>query len=168
MLVYYKEKKYIIISFIIILLDGLLVYYIPSYFHKLSLFYPMLTISLLPFLYHGNLKNYYKLCFLIGIIYDLLYSNIFLYNAFLFLIMGKIDSKILKFYQDSFFIYFFLVFINICFYDTITFLLVLITSYQSVTFNDLIYKIKNSLLLNILSVFVYYFLCRKKDSLHTM
>lgn len=168
MLVYYKEKKNLIISLLVIILDGILVYFIPSYFNKLSYFYPMLTVSLLPFLFRNNLKDYYKLCFIIGVIYDLLYSNIFLYNAFLFLLLGKIDSKILKYFSDSFVLYFFVVFVNIVLYDSITFLLVFITSYQSVSFNDLIYKIKSSLLLNMLSVFVYYFLCKKKIRKHTM
>ena len=160
MLAFLKEKKWII-SLIIIILDGAITYFIPSYFNKLNLFYPMLTISLIPFLFEGSIKDYYKICFIIGIIYDLLYSNIFLYNALLFLLLSKIDSKLMKYFKNSLFFYIILVIINIFLYDLICYLLVLITNYQVVTISDLIYKLKNSLLLNIMSSFVYFFLFKK-------
>ena len=51
--------------------------------------------------------------------------------------------------------------INIIVYDTICFLLVFLTNYEIVTVSDLIYKIKHSLFLNILSVIVFWFLFKK-------
>ena len=77
MLASYKEKKYLIISLITLLIDGIIVYYKPSFFNQLTIFYPMLTISLIPFLYINKANDYYKFSFFLGIIYDLLYSNIF-------------------------------------------------------------------------------------------
>ena len=168
MLLSYKENKHCIISIISLILDGVIVYFMPSYFNQINYFYPMLTISFLPFLYDSNLKKYYRRCFILGIVYDLLYSNIFLFNAFLFLLMAKIDSKILKIYKNSFIIYFFLFLINLLLYDGTSFLLVLITKYQSVTVNHLIYKIVHSLPLNFLSIFVYSFLCRNRGKTHKM
>ena len=160
MLAFLKEKKWIISLFIIIL-DGVITYFIPSYFNKLSLFYPMLTVSLLPFLFDGSLKDYYKLVFILGIIYDLLYSNIFLFNALLFLLLSKVDIKLMKYFKNSLIFYIILIIINIFLYDLICFLLVLITNYQIVTITDLIYKLKNSILINIMSGFVYFFLFKK-------
>ena len=166
MLVSYKGK--IIVSLIVLILDGIIVYYNNYYFNNLNIFYPMLTISLIPFLFDNNQKEYYKICFIIGIIYDLLYSNIFLYNGFLFLLLSKIDVKIMKYLKNNLFLYMMLVIINIIFYDTISFLLIKVTNYQIVTFSDLIYKIENSLLLNIMSSFVFFFLVKKKMGYHKM
>lgn len=161
MLVFSKEKKYLL-SIIIIIIDGLISYFNPSYYDNLSYFLPMLTISLIPFLYQDNLKEYYYLCFINGIIYDLFYSNIFLLNAFLFLLLAKIDSKILKLIKSNLLLYLFLIIINIIIYDSILCLLIYLTKYSIVTFQDLIIKIEHSLIINVLSGFVYYFLCRKR------
>jgi len=166
MLVSYKGK--IIVSIIILLLDGVLINMNDYFFNNLNIFYPMLTISLIPFLFDESQKEYYKLCFIIGIIYDLLYSNIFLYHALLFLMLGKINVKIMKYFKNNLFLYIILVILNIIIYDIIGFLLVSITSYQVVEFSDLIYKIKNSLLLNILSGFIYFFLGKKRYFKHKM
>ena len=77
MLVYYKEKKIeLIISILLVILDGIIVYYIPSYFNNISYLYPMLTISFIPFLIRKKKHNIY-LIIIIGLLYDLLYSNIF-------------------------------------------------------------------------------------------
>ena len=50
MLASYKEKKFWIISLLIIILDGLIIYFIPSYFNNLNYLYPMLTVSLIHFI----------------------------------------------------------------------------------------------------------------------
>ena len=128
----------------------------------------MLTISLLPFLYNNHPKEYYTLCFIMGIIYDLLYSNLFLLNAFLFLFLAKIDSKILKVVKNNLLLYLLLIILNIILYDSILFLLVYLTKDSIVTITDLIIKIEHSLLFNLLSGFVYYFLGKKQGFLHTI
>lgn len=152
--------------FIIILtifLDGILVYYLPSYFNALSFFYPMLTISLLSLLYHYYpLKKYYRICFIIGFIYDLLYSSIFLYHALLFLLLAKINSKVYKIFKPNFLVKIFLVIINIIIYDTICFMIIKFSHYMTVDIIDLFYKISHSLLLNIMLVFVDSFFFKKK------
>ncbi len=159
-------KGRISISIIVLILDGIIVYYMPSFFNHLTLFYPMLTISLIPFLYYNSIPKYYKYCFILGIIYDLLYSNIFLFNALLFLLLGKIDIKVMRVLKNNLLIYTILVIMNIIIYDLICIILVVFTNYQEVTFVDFLYKIKSSLILNILSCFVYYFLSRRSIFLH--
>ena len=78
MLEYFKENKYIVTSLLAIILDGIILYYHNYYYNRLDLFYPMLTVSLIPYLYLDNKKNYYKTVFILGMVYDLLYSHIFL------------------------------------------------------------------------------------------
>lgn len=160
MLWFYKEKK-ILISLLLIILDGIIIYFIPSYMNKLNYFYPMLTISFIPFLYKE--KNSYLIIIILGIIYDLLYSNIFLYNAVIFLILSMINYRIIKYFNNSLILYVLLSLLNIVLYDSILFLLVIVSNYQSITINDLIYKITHSIILNIMSVFVLYFIFKKRS-----
>ena len=163
MWLFYKEKKYLIISLIILILDGILVNYIPSFFNRLNYFFPMLTISLIPFLYHDNKRKYYIYVLILGIIYDVLYTDIFLYNAIIFSFLGVIDLQIRKYYKDNIILFLFLIILNIILYDSILFSLVFITNYQSITISDLIYKIEHSLLLNIMSGFVFWFMFKKNN-----
>ena len=57
----------IILILVTILLDFLISYFIPSYFNSLNLFYPMLTLTLVVFLYNKiDFKNYFKVVFFDG------------------------------------------------------------------------------------------------------
>ena len=162
MFLYCKEKKYLIVSLITILLDGLILYFVPSYFNKINFFYPMLTISLISFLYHDNEKQFYYFIIFMGIIYDILYTNILLYNVILFLIIAIIDVKILKCFKNHLLLFLLIIILNISIYDVISFSLIILTSYQSTNIYDLIYKLEHSVLLNILSGFVFFFLFKKE------
>ena len=152
----------IIISFITILLDGIIVYFSNISFGQLNIFYPMLTISLIPFFDRRKIKKYYQNCFIIGFIYDLFYSNIFLFNAMLFLLLGFVDLNILKRMKNNLFWYIVIVVVNIILYDTINFLFVIMSNYQLINLDALLYKILHSLLLNIMSCFVYFILFKRK------
>ena len=165
MLLSYQERIYLLVSLLVVFLDGIIIYFIPSYFNNINYFYPMLTISIIPFSYLCSKKKIYFLVFFIAIIYDLLYSNIFLYNTILFTFFINIDIKIIKSFKDSLLLFILLAILNIIIYDVISFLLIILTSYQSVSIYDLIYKIDHSLLLNIMSVFVFWFLFKKNTYL---
>ena len=166
MLVSYKGKKVWIISLIAIFLDGIISYYFDGSFHHLNYFYPMLTVSLIPFL-KNNLKDYYRLSCILGMIYDLLYSHLFLFNTFLFFLLSKIDSKILKSFKENLLSYLFLVILNILVYDMISFLLIFFTQYQRIGINDYFYKIEHSLILNIGFSFIYFFFFKKSVKFKT-
>ena len=68
----------IIIIITSIILDGLLTNYLPYLVNDLTLFTPMLTLVTIfiiyPF-YRKKIKKYYLIVFIIGITYDLLYTN---------------------------------------------------------------------------------------------
>lgn len=160
MLQFFYERKYLIVSLLTIILDGVIMYFIPNYFNKLNYFYPMLTISLIPFIYSSK-KRYYLLIS-VGIIYDILYSNIFLYHVILFIILINLDIKIIKWFKNSLILFILLAILNIIVYDTISFLLIILTNYSDIGIHDLIYKIDHSLILNIMSVFVFWFLFKKE------
>ena len=149
-----------IIGFIIIILDGFIVYLIPSYFNELNYFYPMLSITFLVSMY-GYSKNYLKTSFILGFIYDLFYSNIFLYNSLIFLLLAKINKKIFNYIQNNLFNKILILLLNIILYDTINFFIVYFSKYNNVSFNDLVYKVSHSLLLNIIFIIIFNILLKK-------
>ncbi len=165
MLEYFKENKYIVTSLLAIILDGIILYYHDYYYNRLDLFYPMLTVSLIPYLYLDNKKNYYKTVFILGIVYDLLYSHIFLLNALLFLFLSIINIKILKNYRKNLLIYLFLTILNIIVYDFLIYILIIISNYQKVSFINIIYKIEHSLIINIIFSSISYFILKKRNIL---
>ena len=163
MYLYSKEKKYLIISVLSVILDGIIVYFVPNSYHDLNYFYPMLTISLIPFLYYDNIKDYYKFIFIIGIIYDLFYSNLFLFNSLIFLLLSKINIKMLKIMKNNLLTFILLVIINIISYDLILFLLVSIGN-KNFVINEYLYKISRSLLLNVLISLIYFLVLKRKTT----
>ena len=139
-----------IITFIFFSLDYLLIYLIPSFYNNLSFLYPMLTLTLIVFLYKKvSNKNYLKIIFIIGFIYDILFSYIFLFNSLIFLMFAKIIKKIDKYIRCNLIVNILLVCFFIFLYDLILFLIIYISDYNIVLFKDLIYKFKNSLILNV-------------------
>ena len=83
----------IIILVISFVLDGLLSNFLPYMVGDLSLFTPMLTIVSLIIIYHFFTKkknNYFIICFIVGLIYDFMYTNLLFYNAILFLVLGLV------------------------------------------------------------------------------
>ena len=141
-----------LVSLIIItlLLDYLLIYFTSSNFNQITLFYPMLTLTLIVFLYKKvEIKKYFKIVFLIGLFYDILFSYLFLFNSLIFLLFAKIMKKIDKYIRWNLIVSLVSLIVFIFLYDFILFGLIYITGYQSVTFLNLWYKWYNSLLLNI-------------------
>ncbi len=157
----YKGMKYLISIILAIVLDGAICYFLPSYFNKINYFYPMFTVSLIPFLSVKNNSKNNIYIIILGLLYNILYSNIFLFHIIVFILLSKLDYLIISHIKENIFLYIILVSINIVIYDSIYFILILITSYQDLNILDLLYKIKYSLL-NILSVFVYWFIIKKR------
>lgn len=140
----------LILIIITILIDYLLSYFIPMYFNNINFLYPMLTITLIVFLYKKvEIKKYFKIIFFMGLLYDILFSYIFLFNSLIFLLIAKIIKKIEKYIRINFLVNIFLIIFSIFLYDLILFILVKITNYNNINLFDLLYKFKNSLVLNI-------------------
>ena len=153
-----------LIILITISLDFLITYFIPSYFNNLNLFYPMLTLTLIMFLYQKvESKKYFQTVFITGLIYDFLFSYILLFNSLVFLMFAKIIKKVDKYIRCNFFVSLILLVICIFLYDLILFLLVRVSDYSIVSFNDLIYKFQNSLILNIIFYILLNIIFKNKE-----
>lgn len=143
----------IIITIISLVLDGMITNYLPYLVNNLSPLTPLLTITSLviiyPF-YKKKIKKYYILAFVLGLLYDLMYTNLFLTDAAIFLILSIIIKNIYKnFNTNGFRILLYITFI-ICIYELIIAETYILFNIVPITPSSLSYKIINSLLLNLL------------------
>lgn len=140
---------YLIISTII---DLLLSTNITNTYQNLKYFFPLILITSLPisYLLTKNKIIFFIAIIIIGIIYDLLYSDIPLINLY-FLILLTLLTKI--FYQNkkpTTLNITILTLIGVITYDLYLSLILILTKTQNITINDIIYKETHSLILNII------------------
>lgn len=138
---------YIIITFF---LD----YFLSNWVTSFNLFYPLLLVSSLSFMYPllKDKSKYIYLIIILGFIYDLLYYNLPV-NLFIFFIISLLTSLFYAKYKPNL--------INILIMTTITIItysfLISLVSFKFNVYN-LLYKIGNSLLLNLIFIMLSYFL----------
>ena len=153
----------IIILIISIILDGLLTNFLPFLVNDLSIFTPLLTLVsifiIYPF-YRKHEKKYFITIFIVGIIYDLLYTNLLFFNGILFLIIGLISKFINKNYELTPLRLIIYVIIIIFFYESLTGLILFIFRLVPVTIYKVFYKILHSLLLNIIYSEILYLIIK--------
>lgn len=107
--------------------------------------------------YLNNKKNkYYIICFTIGLLYDITYTNTFLLNASIFLLLGYLITKINIIITNNSFNVILISFIIIMFYRLITYLILLFIDYLEFNINILFNSITYSLLFNFIYIsFIY-------------
>ena len=66
-----------------------------------SLFTLISLIIIYPY-FHNKERNYFILSFLIGLLYDIVYTNTFLFNAIMFLIIAYIIKKINSYISNNY------------------------------------------------------------------
>ncbi len=143
----------IIVIIVSIIFDGILTNFLPYLVNDLSIFTPLFTVVSIFIIYpffRKDIKKYYLTAFLIGIIYDLFYTNLLFFNAILFLIIAAISRFIYKHYEINWFSIIFYIILIISTYELITAGIVFIFQLVPITFDKIIYKISHSLLINII------------------
>ena len=139
----------IIISFI---LDSV----ISNFISLNSLFMPLFTLMSLIIVYpyfKGNIKNYFTVCFITGLFYDLVYTDTIVIHAFLFLLIGFIITRLNLVFSNNYLNVIIMAIITIIFYRFVSYILLLITNNISFSFMILLKSIYHSLILNIIFVF---------------
>ena len=143
----------IIIMTISLLLDGLLTNYLPFLVNDLSFFTPLFTlisIFIIYPLYRKKEKKYFISIFILGMLYDLLYTNLLFFNAVLFVFIGFIIRLIIKNFELSYMKIILYIVIVVVSYESLTLFFLGIFNIIPVSINRLIYKITHSLLINII------------------
>ena len=142
--------KYLIII-ISLILDGFLSNFLPVI--DLSYFTPLLTITSIFIVYPFFTKDeykYYITSFIVGIIYDLLYTNLLFFNGIIFVLIAFLVRIIYKNLNVSLLKNILYIIILIIIYESSTALIFMIFNLVPITLNKLIYKITHSLLINII------------------
>lgn len=142
-----------IILLISIALDGILSNFLPYLVNDLSLFTPMLTVIAIFMIYpffRKKEKNYFITIFIVGMIYDLLYTNLVFFNGVLFLIIGFISLEIYKNFEISYLKLIIYLILIISAYEILTGIILLVFNMVPVTLYKVLYKITHSLILNII------------------
>lgn len=151
----------LIISFI---LDGLLTNFLPYLVNDLSLFTPLLTLvsifMIYPF-YKKKETKYFNILFILGILYDLFYTNLLFFNSILFIIIGIITKYIYKNFEINYLKLIIYIILIITIYETLTGIIILIFDLVPITLERLIYKITHSILLNVIYSEIIYLIIKK-------
>lgn len=152
-----------IIMIVSILLDGILSNYLPYLVNNLSFFTPCLTLTsiflIYPF-YRKDEKKYLITVFILGIIYDLFYTNLLFYNGVLFCLIGIILCKTQKNIKINSINTILEVIGIIIFYEGMNGILLWVYQVVPVTFYKVFYKIIHSLLLNAIYAEIIYWIIK--------
>lgn len=153
-----------IILIISILLDGVLTNYLPFLVNDLSIFTPLLTVVSIFLIYPLNRKKekkFFILIFIVGIIYDLLYTNLLFLNGILFIIIGLISKAIYSNLETDYMKLMIYTIIIVISYETLYALILVIFNIVPISLYKLYYKISHTLLLNIMYTEIIYFIINK-------
>ena len=141
----------IVIMIVSLILDGILSNFLP--YNELSLFTPLLTVVsiflIYPF-YKKKETKYFNILFILGILYDLFYTNLLFFNAAMFLIIGYVTKIIYKNLEISIIKLIIYLITVIIVYELATSTTIFIFNLVPITMTKVIYKITHSLLLNII------------------
>lgn len=151
----------VIILVVSFLLDGILSNFLPYMVGDLSLFTPMFTIVSLVIIYPfftKKLKYYFITCFLVGLVYDFMYTNLLFYNTVLFLAVGLILMFLYRYIRPSWLSLILFIVVVIAGYECMNAIVILAFQLVPMTFYRLLYKISHSLLLNLCYGEILYFI----------
>lgn len=151
----------IVISFI---LDYFLSLYLPYERNSLSyltpLFIPILIYLLYPLF--KNKKTYIVISFIIGIIYDLTFTNLLFFNGIIFLLISFLTMLIYKYLKVNIYLNIIYILLVIISYELISILIYIIFGIISITFSDIIYRISHVIVINIIyGTIIYMFISNK-------
>ena len=113
-----------------------------------SYFLPLFSLVSLIFLQKD--QNYYIKCFFIGVLYDLVFTNLFIINGIIYLFIGLIIKKIKNFNINNIIIGI----IIIILYQLILFILFNLSKYQMYSLEELIYILPRYFIINIIYILI--------------
>lgn len=143
----------IILIILSLLLDG----YLSTIISSSSYFLPLLTLTTIYLIYpkySKKIRSYKLIVIIVGLIYDLLYTNLLLFHAVIFYILSLLIIHIYKNYSQTKLTTILSLIILIVVYELLVASIFFIFRVSTITFIKLITKIFKSLLLNIIYALV--------------
>ena len=152
---------YYIIS---IILDFLLSSFISTTYQNINIFFPVLLVSSLPTFYIilKNKKLFFIIVLITGIIYDTIFSDIFLINSYCFILYSLFINVYYQKHNPKVLNVLLISILGIIFYDAFIFFILILTNYSSFKINDLYYKITRSILINLIYVVISMILLKSR------
>ena len=150
-----KTRNIVIITILAFsfIFEGIFSNFISAYSFFSPLFVLMSLIIIYPFLIN-NKETYYKCCFIIGLLYDIIYTDTIIVHAFLFLIIGFIITKINLVLANNHVNVIIMALIIIILYRTILYCLLILTSNVDFNFWNFLQSIYLSLIVNIIYIVI--------------
>ena len=151
----------IIISFI---LDYFLSLYLPYERNNLSYLTPLFIPILIYLLYprFKDKKKYILISIIIGIIYDLIYTNLLFFNGILFLIISLITILIYKYFKNNIYLNNIYLLFIIILYELVSILIYILFGVITISFSDVIYRITHVIIINIIYGTILYMITSHK------
>lgn len=151
---------YLILSF---LLDIIVSLYTPASITSINYFITIYSIVSLVITYHyfENYKKYYIILIIMGILFDILFTNTFILNIFIFIIISLILKNLDYIIPNNAFTINIKSLISIYTYHIITYLLLLITHYQAYPISILLSVLIKSTIMTIIYTTISYLLIKK-------
>lgn len=151
---------YMIISF---LLDGFISNYTninivnPSYFRTIF----SLIALIISYNYFDNENKYLKILFIVGILFDIVYTNTFILNIFIFYIIYLVIKYINTYIPNNIFTINIKSLLGISLYHIITYIILLLVNYMNYSFNLLLLILSRSIISTIIYTSISYYLLKK-------
>lgn len=158
-------NKYIIliVSFI---LDLVLLNILPFQYQNITYFNPLFMIVSIFLVY--NLFNDERKYFITILIFSLLYGALFMNNillgSFLFLIVAFVTKLYNRYINLNIFTLLLGIIVTIILYDSIMYIVLCCSFVSNFSLKILLYKIKHSIVINIIYSLLLYVFCIKKSS----
>ncbi|MBO6195170.1 MAG: hypothetical protein J6O56_02345 [Bacilli bacterium] len=127
---------------------------------KESLFLSLFTMLSVMFIKRDN--KYYLKVFLLGVLYDLIFTNYYLLNGIIFLLLGILTKYYYSKVKISIFSNLVLGFLLVILYQGLLFIVLNITKNNINTFNEFLFIIKHFIIINIIYIFIFS-LIKKED-----
>lgn len=144
----------ILITLISFYLEGILSNVI-NLNYLIPLFTLLSLVIIYPYLFNRK-KDYFIICFIIGFLYDIGYTDTLFLNAFIFLLIGYIIYLINIFITNNIFNVTIISIIIIIIYRIITYLVLIFINYLTPDIDLLIKSIMNSISINIIYILFMY------------
>ena len=151
---------YTIISF---LLDGLISNFIgpsltdPSYFRTI---YSLIAL-VISYNYFDNEKKYLKILLVLGILFDIVYTNTFLLNIFIFTIIYLMLKFLNDYIPNNLLTINIKAILAITLYHTLSYLILLLANYHHYPVSLLLLVILRSMIMTIVYTTISYFIIKK-------
>ena len=114
-------------------------------------------VSILMSRYHFiHYKNYNYFCFIVGLFYDIAFTDTLYFHAFLFLIMANLYQKMISWFSDTWYNRAFAICIIVMIYRILSYFLLVLIGYISLDIFLLFRTIVASLLLNTIYSLLFY------------